>query len=153
MRIFKLFSMARLLFLLFVFTSPAPLNAINNAPNEALSLSADPVPVRTGEKLWIDRDRYILCALDKSAQVGNNTFVLEIFDKNNKQLIGYLVTGHSDMPAMRGAHASGVTSFVLSKNGQYRLPVALVMPGGWEIRFTIRKDDRVIFNGIFYLNV
>lgn len=153
MRIFHRLLLVQLLVLLVLSAIPAPLIAKNNPTNEALSISGDPVPLRAGEKLWIDRDHYIVGNLDKAAKIGNNIFIVEIFDKNHQRLVDYAVKGQSDMPSMRGAHDSGVKSFALSNKGKFLLPVAVVMPGDWAVHFTISKDDKVIFNGVFFFNV
>jgi hypothetical protein len=54
---------------------------------------------------------------------------------------------------MRGAHETGDRYFKLSRNGDYLLPIDIVMPGDWEIRLTILKDGKVIFRGSYQFDV
>jgi hypothetical protein len=57
------------------------------------------------------------------------------------------------MPSMRGAHETGDRPFVLSKKGDYLLPINIVMPGDWEIRITIVKGGKSIFRARYNFQV
>ena len=57
------------------------------------------------------------------------------------------------MPSMRGAHSTGDKEFSLSTKGVYLLPVRLVMPGDWEIRFTFEKNGKALFRGVYLFDI
>jgi hypothetical protein len=63
------------------------------------------------------------------------------------------VKAEADMPSMRGAHATGDRPFVLSKKGDYLLPINIVMPGDWEIKLTVMRDGKVVARGRYNFNV
>ncbi len=57
------------------------------------------------------------------------------------------------MPSMRGAHEMGERAFQLSRKGVYLLPIPIVMPGEWEVRFTVSRGEAVIFRGGYTFDV
>jgi len=54
---------------------------------------------------------------------------------------------------MRGAHSSGPKAFALSNKGVYLLPVQLVMPGDWEIRFSFLKNGQTVLRGAYLFDL
>ena len=107
-----------------------------------------PLP-KPGVKVSIDADHYFTFGFDKQPKLGAAIMRVEIFTRDGKQDTSFVVKGNADMPSMRGAHASGDTNFSLSKKGVYLLPVQLVMPGDWEIRFTFVKSGKPVFRGSY----
>jgi len=78
---------------------------------------------------------------------------VEIFTKDGKKDTSYEVKADSGVPSMKGAHESGDQPFQLSKKGDYLLPINVVMPGGWEVRFTFLKDGKVVSRGSYQFDV
>jgi hypothetical protein len=78
---------------------------------------------------------------------------IEIFTREGKKDTSLEIKADTGMPSMRGAHETGDQAFKLSKRGDYLLPINIVMPGDWEIRFTINKDGKVIFRGSYKFDV
>lgn len=107
-----------------------------------------PLP-KPGDKVSIDADHYFTYGFDKQPKLGAAIMRVEIFTRDGKRDTTFVVKGNADMPSMRGAHASGDTDFSLSKKGVYLLPVQLVMPGDWEIRFTFVKAGKTVYRGSY----
>ena len=72
---------------------------------------------------------------------------VQVFSTAGQQDTSFTVQADADMPKMRGAHSTGFRDFKVSKRGDYLLPVTLVMPGEWEIRFLFSKDGTPVFRG------
>jgi hypothetical protein len=106
-----------------------------------------------GKKVSINNDYYFTYAFDKKPKLGTMIMKVEIFTKEGKKDTSFEVKADSGMPSMKGAHESGDQSFKLSKKGDYLLPINVVMPGGWEVRFTFSKDGKVIFRGSYQFDV
>jgi nitrogen fixation protein FixH len=51
------------------------------------------------------------------------------------------------MPAMSGAHDSGLQALSLNKAGNYLLPINIVMPGKWEVKLTFSKGNKTVYRG------
>ncbi|MEW6078785.1 MAG: hypothetical protein AB1724_13295 [Thermodesulfobacteriota bacterium] len=83
------------------------------------------------------------------------TVVLKIVIYNNKEArdTSLKITGESGMPSMRGHHESGDVEFKLNKNGDYLMPVNIVMPGEWDVRIKFIKDGKVIYRGVIEFDV
>jgi hypothetical protein len=105
-----------------------------------------------GKKVWIGQDFYFTYKFDKKPKMGTSIIKVMLFDKKNKQVKDWEVTGKSGMPSMSGAH-DAEAAFKLNKKGDYLLPVNFVMPGEWEIKLTFKKGGRVVYLGSFMLNV
>jgi hypothetical protein len=124
----------------------------------AVALCADqsaPVPLMPdpGKKVPIGGGYYLIYGFDKTPKLGMVIMKVEIFNKDGKKDASFEVKGDTDMPSMRGAHASGDQPFKLSKKGDYLLPVNIVMPGDWEIKITVVKDGKVVARGRYLFNV
>jgi hypothetical protein len=78
---------------------------------------------------------------------------VEIFSRDGKRDTSFVVKGDADMPSMRGAHSTGDKDFALSAKGVYLLPVRIVMPGDWEVRFTFLKNGKTLFRGAYLFDI
>jgi len=130
----------------------------NHGNVAAVPPGTEPAPVfpllaEPGKKVPIGNDYYFIYGFDKKPKLGTMIMKVEIFTKEGKKDTSFEVKADSGMPSMKGAHESGDHSFKLSKKGDYLLPIDIVMPGGWEVRFTFSKDGKVIFRGGYQFNV
>lgn len=105
-----------------------------------------PMPA-PGKKVPIGNDGYLIYGFDKKPKMGIVILKVEIFTPDGKRNTSMEVHADSGMPSMRGAHETGDQPCKLSKNGDYLVPIDIVMPGDWEVRLTVRKEGRVIFRG------
>jgi hypothetical protein len=109
-----------------------------------------PVP---GKKVLIGKDYYFIYGFDKKPKLGTVIMKVQIYTAGGKKDTSLEVKADVGMPSMRGAHETGDRSFKLSRNGDYLLPIDIVMPGDWEIRLTIIKEGKVIFRGRYNFDV
>ncbi len=107
-----------------------------------------PLP-RPGEKVSLGGEQYFTYGFVKQPKLGSAIMKVEIFTRGGKRDTTFVVKGRADMPSMRGAHSSGDTEFSLSAKGVYLLPVQLVMPGDWEIRFTFMQAGKPVYRGSY----
>lgn len=110
-------------------------------------------PLKAGEKYWVGGDYYFVYGFDKRPQLGTIIMKIQIFSKEGRQDDSLEITANTDMPSMRGAHATGDQPFKLSKKGDYLLPVNVVMPGEWEVVLNFLKDKKSIYTAIVRFNV
>jgi hypothetical protein len=108
---------------------------------------------RPGEKIPLDAGHYFTYGFDKQPKMGTAIMRVEIFDKKGNRDTSFVAKGDADMPSMRGAHSSGAKEFSISAKGVYLLPVRLVMPGDWEIKFTFLKKGEVLFRGAYLFDI
>ena len=106
-----------------------------------------------GDKVQIGNGSYLIYGFDKPLKMGTAIMNVEVFTADGKKDTSLEVKADMDMPSMRGAHATGDRAFQLSKKGDYRLPLSIVMPGGWEIKLSVVKDGKVIYRGKYSFNV
>lgn len=111
-----------------------------------------PMPA-PGKKVPLGSGYYMIYGFDKKPRLGTAIMKVEIFTEDGKKDTSLEVKADADMPSMRGAHASGEKAFQISKKGDYLLPVRIVMPGDWEVKFTVSKDGKVIFRGKYDFDV
>lgn len=130
-------------------SSPPPVFA---APSPTAKVVYQPLP-KPGEKVPINADYYFTYGFDKPPKLGMAIMRVEIFNRNGNRDTSFVVKGDADMPSMRGAHSSGDRDFSLSAKGVYLLPVRLVMPGDWEIRFTFLKKGATTFRGAYLFDI
>lgn len=140
-----------LLLALLLFT-PGVLSTAVAAPSAAPKVLYQTLP-RPGEKIALDGGSYFIYGFTKQPKLGVAIMRVEIFSRDGKVETSYVVKGDADMPSMRGAHSSGDKDFSLSAKGAYLLPVRLVMPGDWEIRFTFLKDGKAVFHGAYLFDL
>jgi hypothetical protein len=106
-----------------------------------------------GEKIPIDAAHYFSYGFTKPPKLGTAIMRVEIFTRDGVRDTSFVVKGDADMPSMRGAHCSGDKDFSLSAKGVYLLPIRLVMPGDWEIRFTFVKKGKAVFHGAYLFDL
>ncbi len=106
-----------------------------------------------GKKVQLESGYYLTYKFDKKPKLGTVIIKVEVFNSQDKKDTSMEIVGDSGMPSMRGAHDTGDRPFTLSNKGDYLLPINIVMPGGWEIRFTIKKAGKVIFRGSHQFDV
>lgn len=121
-----------------------------SGPGEQASFSPMPGP---GKKVPIADGRYFIYGFDKKPKMGPLIMKVQIFTAEGKKETSAQVKADSGMPSMKGAHETGDRGFVLSKKGDYLLPINIVMPGDWEIRLTILQNGKVIFRGRYNFDV
>lgn len=128
----------------------------------SLPLSAAPAPAakagyhpltKAGEKVPFDAGHYLTFGFDTPPKLGMAIMRVEIFSRDGKRDTSYTVKGDADMPSMRGAHSAGERAYALSKKGVYLMPVRLVMPGDWEVSFTILKDGKAVYRGAYLFDL
>ena len=126
------------------------------------SLYAAPAPAvkagyqsftKSGEKIPIDADHYLTFGFDKPPKLGTTVMRVEIFSRDGKRDTSFTIKGDADMPSMRGAHSAGEKPYSLSAKGVYLMPVHLVMPGDWEVSFTIIKNRKTVYRGAYLFNL
>ena len=122
------------------------------ATSPAAQVVYQPIP-KPGEKVTIDADYYFIYGFDKAPKIGVAIMRVEVFTRDGKRDTSFIVKGDADMPSMRGAHGTGDKEFSLSAKGVYLLPVRLVMPGDWEIRFTFVKAGKAVFRGAYLFDI
>jgi hypothetical protein len=125
---------------------------VGAATSSTAQVVYQPLP-KPGEKVPIDADHYFVYGFDKQPKLGMAIMRLEIFHRDGQRDTSYVVKGDADMPSMRGAHSTGDQDFSLSAKGVYLLPVRLVMPGDWEIRFTFLKKGKAVFRGAYLFDL
>ncbi|MCM2358704.1 MAG: FixH family protein [Geobacteraceae bacterium] len=145
----RTFAFAALLaFCLGVAVSPAA----SAAAPPAAQRDYQPLP-KPGERIPLDAGHYFTYGFDKPPKLGMAIMRVEIFSRDGNRDTSFVVKGDADMPSMRGAHASGDKEFALSAKGVYLMPVRLVMPGDWEVRFTFVKKGKTVFRGAYLFDL
>ena len=119
----------------------------------AEQMAAYPSMPGPGKKIPVGSDYYMTYGFDKKPKLGTLIMKVEIFTKEGKKDTPFEIKADTDMPSMRGAHATGDRPFKLSNKGDYLLPIDIVMPGDWEIKLTLFKEGKVIFRGSYQFNV
>lgn len=125
--------------------------AVAAAPSPVAAVY-QPLP-KPGEKISLDAGHYFTYGFDKQPKLGMAIMRVEIFSRDGNRDTSFVVKGDADMPSMRGAHASGDKEFALSAKGVYLMPVRLVMPGDWEVRFTFVKKGKTVFRGAYLFDL
>jgi hypothetical protein len=110
-----------------------------------------PLP-KPGEKVPLENG-YFVYGFDKAPKLGTAIMRVEIFTRDGQRDTTFVVKGDADMPSMRGAHKTGDKAFSLSAKGVYLLPVQIVMPGGWEFRFTFEQNGKTMLRGAYLFEV
>jgi hypothetical protein len=145
----------------FLFLPPLPIQgagAQGPMGHQMKGMGAAPMPEypplpAPGRKVPIGDGYYLIYGFDKSLKMGTVIMKVEVFTAEGKKDTSLEVKADADMPSMRGAHATGDRAFKLSRKGDYLLPIAIVMPGYWEIKLTVLKGGKVIFRGRYNFNV
>ena len=111
-----------------------------------------PMPA-PGEKVPIGDGHYLVYGFDSAPKLGTAIMRVEIFSREGIRDTSLRVKADAGMPSMRGAHEMGERAFQLSRKGVYLLPIPIVMPGEWEVRFTVSRGEAVIFRGGYTFDV
>ena len=111
-----------------------------------------PLP-RPGRKVPLGKDHCFTYGFTQQPKLGTAVMRVEIFTLDGKRDTTFAIQGDADMPSMRGAHSSGPKAFALSNKGVYLLPVQLVMPGDWEIRFSFLKNGQTVLRGAYLFDL
>ena len=106
-----------------------------------------------GKKVPVGSDHYLTYGFDKKPKLGTAIMKVEVFTMEGKKETSFEAKADAGMPSMRGAHETGERSFQISKNGDYLLPINIVMPGDWEIKLTLLKEGKVVFRGSYRFDV
>jgi hypothetical protein len=123
------------------------------AASGAGSAQVYPTMPGPGKKVPVGNDYYLIYGFDKKPKLGTVIMKVEVFTKEGKKDTSVEVKADSGMPSMKGAHDMGEQPMKLSNKGDYLLPINIVMPGDWEVRFTVLKDGKVIFRGSYQFDV
>lgn len=134
-------------FLGMVFATPVILAAPASGQVDYPTLS------KPGRKVPLGKDHYFTYGFTQQPKLGTAVMRVEVFTQDGKRDTTFAIQGDADMPSMRGAHSSGPKAFALSKKGAYLLPVQLVMPGDWEIRFTFLKNGQAVLRGAYLFDL
>lgn len=103
--------------------------------------------LEAGKKIKLDDSHYFIYGFEKKPKMGTNILKIQVFNSDAKRDTSYEITGSSGMPSMGSAHDTGEQPFKLNKQGDYLLPVDVVMPGEWEVELQFFKDKKPIFSG------
>jgi len=126
----------------FIFAAPAPGAKLGHQPL-----------TKSGAKISFDADHYLTFGFDKPPKLGMAIMKVEIFSSDGKRDTSFTVKGDADMPSMRGAHSAGEKAYSLSAKGIYLMPVRLVMPGDWEVSFTVSKKGKAVYRGAYLFDL
>lgn len=134
---------ARLLFVLF---------CLAVAPGLSFAQTFEPMG-GPGKKVQIGNEYSAVYSFDKRPKIGTVILKLELLDKQGRKDPSVQIRGRLDMPSMKGAHGTTERSFQMNKNGDYLLPLNLVMRGEWEVALLFVKDKTVIHRGSIRFHV
>jgi len=119
------------------------------ASSQAAEPSSFPSLPKPGARVPLEGGTCFVYGFAKPPKLGTATLRVEILRADGTRDTSYVVRGDADMPSMRGAHSTGSKPFAVSAKGVYLLPVPLVMPGDWEIRFTFERAGKTILRGAY----
>lgn len=102
---------------------------------------------------WISDTHYFTYNFDKKPKLGTTILKVKVFNKAKKLNNLYEVYAVSDMPSMKGAHASGDMKLKPNKKGELLVPVNFVMPGIWQIDLKFMKDGKQAYLGSFQVRI
>jgi hypothetical protein len=106
----------------------------------------EPLPDE-GTKYAIGSEYSFVYKFAKKPQLGIAILKIEVADKDGKKDSTLKISGESGMPSMPGHHDSGEVAFKLNTEGDYLLPVDVVMPGDWEVKVIFRKENTILYRG------
>jgi hypothetical protein len=110
-------------------------------------------PLAEGKKYEVGTDYSFEYHFDKKPQLGIVIVKVQVADKEGKKNSSLKITGDSGMPSMPGHHDSGEKEFKLNKEGDYLLPVDVVMPGDWAVKVVIRQGEHVLYRGAIRFDI
>jgi hypothetical protein len=118
----------------------------------ASSVEYPPLP-KPGAKVPLGSNHYFIYGFASPPKLGASIMKVEVFANNGRRDTSFRISGDADMPSMRGAHSTGNKAFSVSQKGYYLLPINLVMPGDWEIRFVFEKDGKTVLRGAYLFDL
>lgn len=135
----------------FMFTGLFALDypAKNVVPQHSLKTSPEEIPVLkpAGKKNELPDGRYFIWEFNQAPRMGTVILQVQLFDRTGRKTGNLKLFGRSDMPSMRGHHDSGEVAFKMNNQGDYLLPVNIVMPGDWEVVLTFKDGEQTIYRG------
>ena len=127
--------------------------ALASASTARASENESPVLPRPGAKIPLGSGHYFVYGFTAPPKLGSAIMKVEVFTLDGRRDTAFRVSGDLDMPSMRGAHITGNRSFSVSNKGFYLLPVQIVMPGDWEMKFAFEKGDETVLRGAYSFNL
>jgi len=106
-----------------------------------------------GEKIQIGNGYYFVYDFNKKPKPGMIIMKVDVYTAEGKKDTSMEILADSGILSKKGAYESGDQPFMVSKNGNYLLPINIVSPGDWEIRLTIKKDGKVLLRGNYQFDV
>jgi len=104
-------------------------------------------------KIGLKDGNYFSYNFDKNPKLGIAILKIEIFNKNDKKITNYKITGNAGMPSMKEMGYSGVKEFNINKFSNYLFPFDIGMTGDWEININITKSGAAVFSGVIKFGV
>jgi hypothetical protein len=112
-----------------------------------------PVLPKPGAKIPLDGGHYFVYGFSAPPKLGPAIMKVEVFTVDGRRDTAFRISGDLDMPSMRGAHSTGSKNFSVSAKGFYLLPVQIVMPGDWEMKFAFEKDGQTVLRGAYLFDL
>jgi YHS domain-containing protein len=106
-----------------------------------------------GKKVPLGAHHYFVYGFAQAPKLGTAIMRVEVFTLDGRPDTTFVVKGDADMPSMRGAHSTGARKFALSARGTYLLPIPLVMPGDWEVRFTFEREGKTVLRAAYLFDL
>jgi hypothetical protein len=107
----------------------------------------------SGQSIKIDEQYSFTYSFDSKPKLGTSILKVEILDSTQKKVTPFDIYTESDMPEMKGMHGSGLKKLLLNQKGSYLIPLDFVMPGVWEIKITMKKDEQEVFSGVVKIEI
>jgi hypothetical protein len=127
--------------------------ALASTSTARASENDSPVLAKPGAKIPLGSDHYFVYGFTAPPKLGSAIMKVEVFTFDGRRDTAFRVSGDLDMPSMRGAHSTGNRNFSVSNKGFYLLPVQIVMPGDWEMKFAFEKGDKTVLRGAYLFNL
>lgn len=123
------------------------------AKNTYSTPSAKQIIPKAKANHWINDDYYVSYEWNKSPKIGTYILMVNVYNKNKKQVSDLIVTADAYMPSMKGSHDTGDKKMQLNKKNQYAIPVYFMMLGDWEIELKFNKANKQIGNAFVKLDI
>jgi hypothetical protein len=101
----------------------------------------------------IDAGYYFTYSFAKKPKMGMATLIVKVYGKDKKINKAFEVFATSDMPSMKGAHATGDVKLKPNKKGELLVPINFVMPGVWQVDLKFVRAGKQVFSGYFTLKI
>lgn len=97
----------------------------------------------------LDANHYFTYNFAKKPKLGTAILEVKVYGKNKKLSKDFEVFAASDMPSMKGAHATGDVKLKTNKKGVLLVPINFVMPGVWQIDLKFMNNGKKVLDGFF----